>query len=327
MKDRVSACDVCGHDTTWRFAIRNRRDPLLQLVGVRFVDFWVCQQCGLVTQIPKPPAQNANSVYESAQFRPESADEARRGSTLARTTPEQYRWVMNVRGGEPGTVFDVGAGTGALLDEFKAGGWRTFGIEPTAHFAAYARLRGHDVTAGFLKDPTSAETFDLITTSHVLEHVAAPGAFLDLIRKRMRPDSHLFVEVPDVMRPYGHIWCLFFSVNHVYHYTAFTLTRLLQRQGFCVVTLERTGRGIRALCTAASGEAASVALVSPADVSESVRNYHRLAFRDTYLQIGIKDDFWLAVRNMCTAVLGNDIGDRVYARVRRAVRPRAGAAA
>jgi 2-polyprenyl-3-methyl-5-hydroxy-6-metoxy-1,4-benzoquinol methylase len=323
---RVSACDVCKDDTTWRFAIRNRRDPLLRIVGITRADFWVCETCGLVRQIPKPPPQKASSVYQSVQFRPESAEEARRASTLARTTPDQYRWVMQARGGEPGTVLDVGAGTGALLDEFKQMGWKTFGIEPTPHFAAYASSLGHHVTAAFLNGTASDETYDLVTASHVLEHIPTPGVFLDSIRARMRPDSHLFVEVPDVMRPYGHIWCLFFSVNHVYHYTIYTLTRMLSNHGFHVSAVERSDRGIRALCRPGASGGLTAERVIPAAVLESIHTYRETAFRRTYLQVGIKDDLKLALRTACVAMLGDRIGDRIYARVRRAVRPRAGVA-
>ena len=108
-------------------------------------------------QIPKPPSADAQHVYEATEFRPESAEEARRGSMLAREAPEQYQWATQHRGAIPaGTVFDVGAGTGALLDEFKARGWQTFGIEPTPHFAAYAAANGHALPDGCFLPRTRA---------------------------------------------------------------------------------------------------------------------------------------------------------------------------
>jgi SAM-dependent methyltransferase len=318
-----SACDVCGAETEWRFAIRNRRDPLLRLVGVSRADFWVCQRCGLVRQIPKPPAVEAQRVYQKTEFRPESAEDARRGSVLARTVGDQYRWVMESRGVlQTGTVFDVGCGTGALLDEFRAAGWQTFGIEPTAHFAEYAASLGHTVTTGFLNGSGGDETFDLVTTSHVLEHVPDPRTFLQAVRRRMHQNSWLFVEVPDVMRPYGHIWLLFFSVNHLYHYNASTLTRLLRNQGFHVTAVENGQRGVRALCRLDSRESLAVPAVSPDAVLESIRHYRDVAFVASYFREGIKDDLKLIFRR--GAMLGERIGDRIYDTVRRAVRPRAG---
>ena len=81
----------------------------------------------------------------------------------------------------PGRALDVGCGSGELMLRLAALGWQVTGVEPDAAAAAAARERtGAEVrTAGVasLRREDLGE-FDLVTVSHVLEHLPAPGEAL-----------------------------------------------------------------------------------------------------------------------------------------------------
>lgn len=82
-----------------------------------------------------------------------------------------------------------------------------------------------------------AGTFDLITLSHVLEHLPDPAADLRTIREKwLSPDGLLLVEVPDL---YTHPS---FEPAHLIAFSRDTLGRMLTESGYEVLQLRRHGQ-------------------------------------------------------------------------------------
>lgn len=317
---RDEHCDICGRTTTWRFAIRNSRDYVLRLIHLRSVDFWICQSCGLVEQIPAVPAALVKQVYQLPEFRPDAAAVSRKASEMVKTVPDQCAWITaHLPPGPTSTVIDVGAATGALLDPFRAAGWQTAGIEPTAHFAEFARASGHDVRTGYLEDASFGDRrFDLILVSHVLEHIPEPLMFLDRLKALMHPSSTLFVEVPDVLRPYGNIWGLFFQAGHVRHYHEATLHRLLARCGLHVWSASHGPRGVRVLARLeAPPVAVELPTIAPAAVADAITRYRRETFTRRYVRDHLHWDIKLGLRAMLRAAFGASRGQRAFDGLRR----------
>src|SRR5262249_14623991 len=76
-----------------------------------------------------------------------------------------------------GRVLDVGCGNGELLTRLKNFGWEVAGMEPDPTAASLARMHfGIDVR-GRMEDFEDA-SFDVITLSHVIEHLPSPLATL-----------------------------------------------------------------------------------------------------------------------------------------------------
>lgn len=319
-------CEVCLRETTWTFALRNSRDFLLRWIRQKQVSFWVCDNCGLVKQIPKVPSSVGKKVYQLKEFRPFSAAEYVETSQLSKSASGQYKWIEQELEGRCkfGRVLDVGCAAGSLLNEFKSGQWETYGIEPTAGFASHARSLGHQIQVGYLDESTfPGVQFDLITASHVLEHIHDPETFLTNVRSRLKEDGYLFVEVPDILRPYGHIWFLFFSVNHVYHFNSFTLQGLLRNAGFFLVGSELADKGVRVLChSARDRQGTKTVLVQPGQVLQSIRSYQRRNFHRQYLRQHLLWDLKLGLLRLSQSILGAERGERLYdgfrGRVRRA---------
>lgn len=80
---------------------------------------------------------------------------------------------------QPGTVLDIGAAAGFILEGLQDYGWKGIGIEPNASMAAHAQGRGIDVRVGTLEDFTPGQQFNLVSMVQVIAH------FYD-IRKALR---------------------------------------------------------------------------------------------------------------------------------------------
>ena len=99
-----------------------------------------------------------------------------------------------------GRLLDIGCGKGALMAEAKANGFDVIGVEPdpaARQAAASAGMTTSDGTAEHLPDCIERGTFDVVTTTHVLEHCVSPRRALENASKCLRDNGTLYCEVPN----------------------------------------------------------------------------------------------------------------------------------
>ena len=98
-----------------------------------------------------------------------------------------------------GLVLDVGCGFGLFLDKARGLGYETMGIEPTAGASAYAKesLGLSVIQTTVEQAEVIAESLDIVTCWHVLEHLSDPVGALLKFRQWLRPGGLLAVEVPN----------------------------------------------------------------------------------------------------------------------------------
>lgn len=137
----------------------------------------------------------------------------------------------------PGTqVLDVGCSIGHALHLFARHGVAVRGIEPSQSLSAIARRRyGLAVDTGFVGAHTRLpDGQHLVLLSHVLEHLLAPHEMLAAIRRALRPDGLLFIEVPAIeLFDARDLFQL--SFEHVNYFSHGSLTNLLHAAGFAAV--------------------------------------------------------------------------------------------
>jgi SAM-dependent methyltransferase len=128
-----------------------------------------------------------------------------------------------------GRLLDVGCGNGVLLRAFGAmrPRWTMVGndIGDRERRSIEAIPR---VEALHVGDPAEAPgRFDLITLSHVLEHVPSPVTFLQVLREKLAPQGVIVVQVPALdQNPFDLL-----VADHCSHFTLETLTPLLRAGG------------------------------------------------------------------------------------------------
>lgn len=101
-----------------------------------------------------------------------------------------------------GRVLDVGCSTGAFLYQLGQrfpGCYETIGTDASGPALDYAAGRGITVVTGdFLEESFGGKLFEAITFLAVMEHLAAPGAFLQKTAAILKPGGLCFVLVPNL---------------------------------------------------------------------------------------------------------------------------------
>lgn len=150
------------------------------------------------------------------------------------------------------TILDVGCGTGLLLDEAKARGWQTCGIEFADDAIRLCESYGHQMTQGPLDARNyDQETFDVIVYTEVIEHIANQPQEFDAVFRLLRPGGLLYITTPnfDSLCRYtlGDRWNVISYPEHLVYFTVSTLRFCLERAGFETLAVSTTGLSLSRL--------------------------------------------------------------------------------
>lgn len=119
----------------------------------------------------------------------------------ADTVPPLLHRVMAGRGG---TALDMGCGDGTLLtllQDAYGPAWALTGFELSPMRAATARSRGHHVELDEDGNtPFQPGTFDLVISTHVIEHVPDDRSYAAELARLVRPGGLVYIETPVKLR-------------------------------------------------------------------------------------------------------------------------------
>ena len=130
------------------------------------------------------------------------------------------------------SILDVGCGTGANLKMLAAYG-KTQGVDISPQAVEFCRQRGLDsVKLGAAEQlPYENDSFDLVTSLDVVEHLDDDVAGLREMRRVLRPDGRVLLFVPAFM----FLWGVQDDVsNHRRRYTLPGLLKAVEAAGFSV---------------------------------------------------------------------------------------------
>lgn len=216
-----------------------------------------CTGCGLVWSDPRP--HDARRFYEDEYrldykdtFEPRPKHVLRAGRVaLDRATKIRDLLVRPMR------ALDIGSGGGEFAYLLKTLGHDVCGVEPNRGYAQYAaREYGLDIQRAFVDEAELPESaFDLVTVWHVLEHTEDPHAVLRRLRRALRPDGVLVVEVPNVEATCQSPRSSFHEA-HLYTFSPLTLEALARRAGLALrsLVLSDDGGNITATFVRTTGE-------------------------------------------------------------------------
>jgi SAM-dependent methyltransferase len=179
----VLACPACG----------DRRLGVLDAAA----GLSACRACRFVFASPRPTLDALTEYYSApAKYDGWLAEERERDALWRRRLRiiERYR--------KPGTLLDVGTGTGQFLAVARSSFTRVLGTEISRSAIDIARDRyGVEVVPGPLGEaPLAGRVFDNVSLFHVLEHVHDPKAYLDRCRELLAEGGMIFVAVPNDLR-------------------------------------------------------------------------------------------------------------------------------
>lgn len=250
--DKITiACACCGserhitafHGDRYRF-------------GLRTV---VCRTCGLIFTNPRPVDAWFQDFYAHYYRLFYGAADYPTAAYLANDWIRK-RHAANIDFISPylaptGSLIDLGCAEGTFLHFLSQShpSWSLHGIEPSPTFSDFARSQYQ--LANVITDDIQAayafaeSSFDLVTASHVLEHLLDPNALFAVARHLLRDDGLLFINVPDSESNHRGINRL--HIAHTYHFSEATLKAFAHKHGFSPVTFLKSEDGwtMQLLCT------------------------------------------------------------------------------
>jgi 2-polyprenyl-3-methyl-5-hydroxy-6-metoxy-1,4-benzoquinol methylase len=143
-------------------------------------------------------------------------------------------------------VLDIGAGNGKFLAKARELGWEVVGVEPDPAAVAAARSLGLDVRKGDVESLVpEGSSFDVITMSHVIEHLHDPRRVLDLAFSLLKPNGRIYIDTPNIdafgHKRFGRYWRGLESPRHLVLFNWVSLEGLLRDVGFSrVIKYPRT---------------------------------------------------------------------------------------
>lgn len=236
---RVSAsCRLCAS----RDLQENPRFPGLTRVGSDCRPFKaggrlsVCIRCGLV-QKPHDQAfvedcdeiYSDYALYHQGQGEEQRIFDQRTGCSRPRSAMIVEALRPLLESGPPGRLLDYGCGEGHFLRTFHEAfpRWRLSGLEQDSRYrSSLMRIPGMEEFLTTLEP--GAETWDVVSMNHSLEHIPAPASLLRELRGRVQPNGILEVNVPHYGR---NPWDLLIA-DHASHFDAGSLRGLLGSGGF-----------------------------------------------------------------------------------------------
>ena len=217
-----------------------------------------CVNCGLVQSAPRPDAATLERYYQESY-----REEGYAGSDVAdvqrfpndnlyycnrgRSIAELVKPFVSV---ESPRILDIGAGYGHILyflgEQFPRS--VRSAIELSTPCVAHLKSQSIQVFSqpveSVLED--RKKQFDLITLSHVLEHLLDPKDVLRLIQASLAENGLLYIEVPNIpfetlLRYPDHMWAPRFDEPHITFFSEPTLRELVESSGFRMEYLSTAG--------------------------------------------------------------------------------------
>jgi SAM-dependent methyltransferase len=141
-----------------------------------------------------------------------------------------------------GKLLDVGCGTGNFLAAARNAGYDVSGTELDRDAARFAKDQvglPHIFPLAILEfvQQHPDKTFDVVTFFEVLEHQAAPAAFLERVRRCVRSRGYIALSVPNRERWLTAPDVLDYPPNHFLRWNVKGLKSFLSAHGFEIVSM------------------------------------------------------------------------------------------
>ena len=158
---------------------------------------------GFASPMPDEEVLNAfySTIYRRVMTKKRGFDHYLGSPNYRAQTRSQVEWVRSVAP-TSGTWLDVGAGFGLLLWTVNQmmPAWSLHAVEPDEETSAGLRefAKVHtDFPAFWKREAFGENLFDVVSVSHVLEHLIDPVECLNVLFHYLKPGGLLLIEVPN----------------------------------------------------------------------------------------------------------------------------------
>ena len=238
MSDRILQCISCG-STNFKYYAENKTLK---------VPIYICQNCKLhvAAESQKQLDDILKKFYENDFWdkeRNEGLDDSHNDTYSVgrkRLFLSQIKYVKKFLT-ENSKVLEIGSGHGETLIELEKLNFQTIGVEPDLKNVEHLRktLKKSKIIQSTIENLDIDQKFDFIWMSHVFEHLSDPVSFLNNIKKSMKKNCFLFIEVPNVTKKND--YRTFTIVPHAYNYSGLALQNILQKASYKIISCDYFG--------------------------------------------------------------------------------------
>jgi len=267
--EHVTSCPVCS-GTRRRIRYAGLTDRVFFCAPGKW-SLYECEDCGSGYLDPRPTADTVHIAYQTYYTHGEAMPEEsvrglrairralsngyrnwRFGSNLAPTSRlgelafflfPDTREIFNrefrhlPRFGAGKNVLDVGFGSGGFLERAAQAGWTAFGVDPDPVSVENAKSRGLTVRKGGVEAYADrAGFFDVVTISHVIEHVHDPLEVLRGAYGLLKPGGTLWIDTPNIEsnghKAFESDWLHLDPPRHLILFSWDSLIALVKKAGF-----------------------------------------------------------------------------------------------
>jgi 2-polyprenyl-3-methyl-5-hydroxy-6-metoxy-1,4-benzoquinol methylase len=192
-----------------------------------------CSNCTCVWQ-PAPPAPANMGVHYSEDYH-NTIMRAGESNTSARWKL-QHDLIARFKQG--GKILDIGCSSGAFLGTMDKRKWELYGTELSPDTAELARRNtGGKIFIGDASEaPYPPDSFDVITSFDLLEHVYDPRAFLSKVLEWLKPGGIYCLNLPNIdsweSRLFGSYSYGLQMPRHLTHFSPTSLAYVMKTLGF-----------------------------------------------------------------------------------------------
>lgn len=232
-------CPVCG--STEIQEVLTAKDHTVS--GEEFA-VMECKHCTLRFTQDVPNAASIGPYYKSEEY--VSHTNTSKGlinklyqSVRKRTLKQKRKLIEKETGIAKGNLLDLGAGTGAFVNEMKQAGWLVTGLEPDPD----ARRMAKELYNVALDDSAhiymlSENSYDVITLWHVLEHVHDLQGYVTKMKSLLKEKGKLIIAVPNYTSKdaaaYDAYWAAYDVPRHLYHFSPKSMQMLMDKHGLTI---------------------------------------------------------------------------------------------
>ncbi len=229
--ERVEQCPICG-GADRSLLYEGLADNVFFCAPGQW-SLYRCASCGAAFLDTRPTPSTIGLAY-SAYYTHEEPDDAPKGwlGGLKRSLRNGYlnkcyrvhlrpankagRWLMPILPhkklvdelvrhlppaphGKPGVLVDIGCGNGQYLRTARQLGWEAWGLDLDPKAVQTAQKTGATVVQGGFPDTgLPSGQFDVVTLSHVIEHVHAPLAAVKEVFRILKPGGQVWLATPNL---------------------------------------------------------------------------------------------------------------------------------